>query len=68
MESCTQCHLDLVNAHKEIAHWLTSSKLTPNMAASFLKSNDNFFDIKDQTRVAFSFSNDTLYQAALKLP
>jgi hypothetical protein len=68
MESCTQCHLDLVNAHKETAYWLTSSKLTPNMAASFLKSNDNFFDLKDQTRVAFSFSNDTLYQAAFKPP
>ncbi len=68
MESCTQCHLDLVNAHKETAHWLTSSKLTPSMAASFLKSNDNFFDLKDQTRVAFSFSNDTLYQAAFKPP
>lgn len=68
MESCTQCHLDLVNAHKETAHWLTSSRLTPMKANSFLKSNDNFFDLKDQTRLAFSFQEDTLFQEALKPP
>ncbi len=35
MESCTQCHLDLVNAHMKTSHWLTSSKLNSSNILPF---------------------------------
>lgn len=68
MESCTQCHLDIVNAHKETAHWLTSSKLTSIKANSLLKFKDNFFELSDQTRVNFELKGDTLFQEAFEPP
>lgn len=68
MESCTQCHLDIVNTHKTTAHWLTSKKLTAVSATDFLKSKDNFFTLRDQTQLTFTFQNDTLYQEVFKPP
>lgn len=68
MQSCNQCHLDIVNAHKQTAHWLTSSKITSGMVIPFLNSDKNYFDLKDQTRLSFSFKNDTLFQEAYRIP
>ena len=46
MESCTQCHLDLVNAYMKTSHWLTSSKLNSSNILPFLVSGRNSFDLK----------------------
>ena len=42
MQSCNQCHLDIVNAHKQTAHWLTSSKITSATVIPFLNSDKNY--------------------------
>ena len=68
MQSCNQCHLDIFNSHKQTAHWLTSSKITPATVIPFLNSDKNYFDLKDQTRLSFSIKNDTLFQEAYRRP
>ena len=68
MESCTQCHLDLVNAHIKTSHWLTSSKLNSSNILPFLVSGRNSFDLRDETRLIFSSKRDTLFQEAYKPP
>ena len=68
MQSCNQCHLDIVNAHKQTAHWLTSSKITSATVIPFLNSDKNYFDLKDQTRLSFSIKNDSLFQEAYRRP
>ena len=68
MESCKQCHLDIVNAHKKTAHWLTSTKTFQTSTLSFLTSNNFSLDLKDQTRLIFTSKRDTLFQEAYKPP
>lgn len=68
MERCTSCHLEIVNAHKETAHWLTSSPLSPTAVAQFLSSDSNSFDLKDQTRISFFARSDSLFQDAYRPP
>ena len=43
MESCTQCHLDLVNAHMKTSHWLTSSKLNSSNILPYFSLREELF-------------------------
>jgi len=68
MESCKECHLDIVSSHMQTAHWLTSSMMTPDRLLPLLKAEKNYLDLKDDTRLTYSFQNDSLFQEASRNP
>ena len=45
MESCKECHLDIVSSHMQTAHWLTSSMMTPDRLLPLLKAEKNYLDL-----------------------
>lgn len=49
MESCAQCHKDIVESHRNTAHWLTSAIASETtIKGSFIEGN-NSFDLNNET-------------------
>ncbi len=68
MESCKECHATLVSDHIQTAHWLTSSKINSPRLLPLLEAEKNYFDLKDSTRLSYTFQNETLAQEASRFP
>ena len=68
VESCKECHLDIVNSHLSTSHWLTSSKVRSDNLVPFLNANTNSFFLEDNTELRFTPINDSIYQQAYNPP
>lgn len=68
MESCKECHLEIVNSHSSTSHWLTSSKFVTQNFAPITQAENTSFILDDKTKIAFTAVNDSIYQQAYKPP
>ena len=62
IQTCTECHKDIVESHKKTAHYNTSSKTDASAFNQILNSQPNYITLDDGTKIEINKEGKTIYQ------
>ena len=62
MQSCVECHLDIVESHKKTSHYKTSFKTAAIAFDKILKTQPNEINLKDGTKIVINKEGNKLFQ------
>ena len=62
MDTCVECHADIVSSHKETAHWLTSALATEATIRGSLDKKKNSFQLNENITFNVVKKENKIYQ------